>query len=335
MSMKLFRKLGIDLGTSNSLVWMEGEGVVLSEPTLVAVSTEERRVLAVGNEAREMIGKTPEYIEIIRPLEDGVIADYEITETILKEFMRKVMGHNWFIGPEVMICVPASVTQVEQRAVLDAVLGAGARKAYLIDKPLAAAIGAKIPVSESFGNMIVDLGGGSTEAAVIALGGVVTHNSGRIGGIKIDKAIMDHIKKEFGVIIGEQTAENIKIKLGSGVKLKRVETMSVGGRDFLSGLPKTIEVDSDVIYEAIRPMLDQVLEVIRKALEITPPELLADIMDRGVVLSGGGSQMRNLNILFTRELGVCAHVAIDPQLCVIKGTGLAIENLETYKRALR
>jgi len=333
--MKLFRKLGIDLGTSNSLVWTEGEGVVLSEPTLVAVSTEDRKVLAVGNEAWEMMGKTPEYIEIIRPLEDGVIADYDVTEAILKAFLRKVMGNNWFIGPEVMICVPAGVTQVEQRAVLDAALGAGSRKAYLIDKPLAAAIGAKIPVSESFGNMIVDIGGGNTEAAVIALGGVVTHNSGRIGGIRIDKAVMDHIKSVYGIIIGEQTAELVKIKLGSAIKLKRSETMNVSGRDFLSGLPKNIEVDSDVIYEAIRPMLEMILEVIRKTLEITPPELLSDIMDRGIVFSGGGSQIRNLNVLITREIGVSAHTAIDPQLCVIKGTGLAIENLETYKRALR
>lgn len=219
--MKLFKKLGIDLGTTNSLVWESGVGVVLNEPTVVAVGVEDRKVLEVGTEAKKMLGKTPEYIEVIRPLQDGVIADYEVTEAMLRSFLKQVMGSNWFFGPEVMVCVPAGVTQVEQRAVLDATLSAGAKRAYLIDKPLAAAIGAKIPVSESFGNMIVDIGGGSAEAAVIALGGVVTHKSVRIGGNRIDEVIVEYIRKKHNVIIGEQTAENIKIQIGSAIKLKK------------------------------------------------------------------------------------------------------------------
>ncbi|HEX8923232.1 MAG TPA: rod shape-determining protein [Patescibacteria group bacterium] len=333
--MKMFKKLGIDLGTSNSIVWEAGQGIVLNEPTVVAISIEDRKVLAVGNEAKKMLGKTPEYIEVIRPLEEGVIADYEVTEAMLRYFLKQVMGSNWFVGPEVMVCVPAGVTQVEQRAVMDATLSAGARKAYLIDEPLAAAIGAKIPVAESYGNMIVDIGGGAAEAAVIALGGVVTHKSVRMGGNKIDEAIIDFIKKKHNLIIGSQTAEMIKIQIGSAVKPKRPETMEVNGRDAVYGLPKNLAVDSDEIYEAIRPGLDTILMAIKDTLEMTPPELVADISDRGIVLSGGTSQLKNFNVLVTREIGVSAHVAMEPQFCVIKGTGMAIENLETYRRAVR
>ncbi|MDP4009563.1 MAG: rod shape-determining protein [Candidatus Shapirobacteria bacterium] len=333
--MKLFKKLGIDLGTANSVVWEAGEGIVLNEPTVVAIGVEDRKLLAVGNEAKKMLGKTPEYIEVIQPLEDGVIADYEVTEAMLRYFMRQVMGSAWFFGPEVMVCVPAGVTQVEQRAVLDATLSAGARKAYLIDEPLAAAIGAKIPVSEAFGNMIVDIGGGAAEAAVIALGGVVTHKSVRVGGNKLDRAITEYIRKQHNLVIGEQTSENLKIQLGSAIKLKRPETMEINGRDSIYGLPKNLVIDSDEIYESIRPLLDQIINAIRATLEITPPELVADIIDRGIVLSGGTSQLRNFNTLVTREIGVSAHVALEPQFCVIKGTGIAIENLETYRRAIR
>lgn len=333
--MKLFKKLGIDLGTANLIIWEAGEGIVLNEPTIVAVGIEDKKVLAVGNEAKKMLGKTPEYIEVIQPLEDGVIADYEVTEAMLRFFLRQVMGNAWFVGPEVMICVPAGVTQVEQRAVLDAVLAAGARKAYLIDKPLAAAIGAKIPVSESFGNMIVDIGGGAAEAAVISLGGVVTHKSVRVGGNKLDKVIMDYLKKKHNLVVGEQTAENIKINLGSAIKPKKVESMEISGRDSIYGLPKNVTIDSDEIYEAIRPVLDLILTAIRDTLEITPPELVADILDRGIILSGGTSQLKNLNTLITREIGVSAHVALEPQFCVAKGTGIAIENFEVYQRAIR
>ena len=333
--MKFLKKLGIDLGTANSIVWEEGKGIVLNEPTIVAVGIEDRKVLAVGNEAKKMLGKTPEYIEVIRPLEDGVIADYEVTEAMLRYFMRQVMGRNWFVGPEVMVCVPAGVTQVEQRAVLDATLSAGARKAYLIDEPLAAAIGAKIPVSEPFGNMIVDIGGGAAEAAVIALGGVVTHKSVKIGGAKLDQTIMDFLRKKFNLIIGEQTAEAIKIKLGTAIKPKKIETMEINGRDSIYGLPKNLVVDNDMVYEALKPMLDMVITVIRDTMEITPPELVADIIDRGIVLSGGTVQLKNFNTLVTREIGVSAHVALEPQFCVIRGTGVAVENLEVYRRAIR
>ena len=333
--MKLFKKLGIDLGTANSVVWEAGVGIVLNEPTVVAVGIDDRKILAVGEEAKKMLGKTPEYIEVIQPMEEGVIADYEVTEAMIKYFMKQVMGRAWFIGPEVMVCVPAGVTQVEQRAVMDATMSAGARKAYLIDEPLAAAIGAKIPVSEPFGNMIVDIGGGAAEAAVIALGGVVTHKTVRTGGNKLDKAITEYLRKKNNLIIGEQTAELIKIKIGSAIKLKRPETMEISGRDSVYGLPKAVTIDSDTVYEAIRPMLDSIIMVIRDTLEITPPELVADIVDRGIVLSGGTSQLRNFNILVTREIGVSAHVAMEPQLCVIRGTGVALENLEVYWRAIR
>jgi len=289
----------------------------------------------VGNEAKKMLGKTPEYIEVIQPLEDGVVADYEVTEAVLKYFLRQVMGRNWFVGPEVMMSVPAGVSQVEQRAVLDAVLSAGARKAYLIDKPLAAAIGAKIPVADSFGNMIVDFGGGATEAAVIALGGVVAHKSVRIGGNKVDEAISQMIRKKYNLAVGEQTAEMIKIKLGSGVKLKRPETLEVNGRDVIDGLQKNVELNSDEVYEVIRPILDLMLSSIRDALKLTPPELVADIADRGIVMTGGVSELRGLSVLVTREIGVSAHVVLEPQLCVVKGLGMAIENLDIYRRALK
>ncbi|MDD4625459.1 MAG: rod shape-determining protein [Candidatus Shapirobacteria bacterium] len=333
--MSLFKKLAIDLGTANSVVWEAGKGIVLNEPTIVAVGIEDRKVLAVGNEAKKMLGKTPEYIEVIQPLEDGVIADYEVTEAMLRYFMKQVMGSNWFIGPEVMVCVPAGVTQVEQRAVIDATLSAGARKAYLIDEPLAAAIGAKIPVSEAFGNMIVDIGGGAAEAAVIALGGVVTHKSVRVGGNKLDKVIMDFLKKKHSLVIGDQTAETIKIQLGSAIKPKKVETMEINGRDSIYGLPKNVIINSDEIYEALKVTLESIIMVIKDTLEITPPELVADIVDRGIVLSGGSAQLKGLNTLVTREIGVSAHVALEPQFCVIKGTGIAVENLEIYQRAIR
>lgn len=333
--MKWFKKLAIDLGTSNSIVWQAGEGIVLNEPTVVAVGIEDRKVLAVGSEAKKMLGKTPEYIEVVRPLEDGVIADYEVTEAMLKYFLRKVMGNNWFFGPEVMICVPAGITQVEQRAVVDAALSAGAKKAYLIDEPLAAAIGAKIPVAEAFGNMIVDIGGGAAEAAIIALGGVVVHQTVKVGGNKLDKAIMDYLKKKYNLVIGEQTAEMIKIKMGSAIKPKKIETMEVSGRDSIYGLPKNLKITNDEIYEALKPILEMMVTVIKDTLEITPPELVSDIMERGIVLSGGTVNLKGFNTLVTREIGVSAHVVMESQFCVIKGTGMAIENLEVYRRAIR
>ena len=333
--MSIFKKLGIDLGTANSLVWVVGQGLALNEPTVVAVSVEDNRVLAVGQEAKLMLGRTPEFIVASRPMRDGVIADYQITEAMLRYFIRQVCGRWSFFKPEVMICVPSGVTQVEQRAVLDATLNAGARVAYLIDEPLAAAIGARIPVAEPSGNMIVDMGGGSTEAAVIALGGVVTHKSVRVAGNKIDEAIANYLRKKYGLLIGEQTAEMIKIKLGSALPLSKEKKMTIKGRDGIYGLPKTKIITSTEITEAIQPPLKQILAAIKGVLEATPPELVADIVDKGIVLSGGTSLLRNIDRFLAEKLGVAVHIVDEPMLSVVKGTALALENLDLYKRAIR
>jgi len=333
--MAIFKKLGIDLGTANSLVWEVGKGLILNEPTVVAISVEDQKVLAVGKEAKLMLGRTPEFIFACRPMRDGVIADYETTEAMLRYFIQKVCGKFFFFKPEIMICVPAGVTQVEQRAVLDATMSAGARVAYLIDEPLAAAIGARVPVSEPSGNMIVDMGGGSTEAAVISLGGVVTHKSLRVAGNKIDDAIAVYLRKKHGILIGEQTAEEIKIKLGSAVVSKKKKSMEVKGRDSIYGLPKVVEVTNDEITEAISGPLKQILAVIKGVLEETPPELVSDIVDKGIVLSGGTSLLRNLDRFLSDNIDVAFHRVEEPMLSVVKGTALALENLELYQRAIR
>ena len=333
--MAIFKKLGIDLGTANSLVWEVGKGLILNELTVVAISVEDQKVLAVGKEAKLMLGRTPEFIFACRPMRDGVIADYETTEAMLRYFIQKVCGKFFFFKPEIMICVPAGVTQVEQRAVLDATMSAGARVAYLIDEPLAAAIGARVPVSEPSGNMIVDMGGGSTEAAVISLGGVVTHKSLRVAGNKIDDAIAVYLRKKHGILIGEQTAEEIKIKLGSAVVSKKKKSMEVKGRDSIYGLPKVVEVTNDEITEAISGPLKQILAVIKGVLEETPPELVSDIVDKGIVLSGGTSLLRNLDRFLSDNIDVAFHRVEEPMLSVVKGTALALENLELYQRAIR
>ncbi len=333
--MKLFRKLAVDLGTNNFLVWESGEGVIFSEPSLVAVSVDDGKVLAVGNDVKKMIGKTPEYIEVVKPMAQGVISDYEVTQAMIKAFFRQVMGPWWPIGPEMVVAVPGGATQVEQRAVSDAVLSAGARRVHLIDQTLAAAIGAKIPVAEAEGNLLVNIGGGMTEVAVISLGGVVINRSVKTAGDSLDEAIELYLKKKFNLVIGIQTAEVIKLSLGSAIKLKRPETMDISGRDTIYGLPKTITIDSDMIYEAIRPVLDVVVGTIKQTLEVTRPELVADVMDKGMVLTGGGALLKNLNLLLTREIGVAAHVAIEPDLSVIKGAGMVLENLDAYERALK
>jgi len=301
----------------------------------VAISVEDQKVLAVGKEAKLMLGRTPEFIFACRPMRDGVIADYETTEAMLRYFIQKVCGKFFFFKPEIMICVPAGVTQVEQRAVLDATMSAGARVAYLIDEPLAAAIGARVPVSEPSGNMIVDMGGGSTEAAVISLGGVVTHKSLRVAGNKIDDAIAVYLRKKHGILIGEQTAEEIKIKLGSAVVSKKKKSMEVKGRDSIYGLPKVVEVTNDEITEAISGPLKQILAVIKGVLEETPPELVSDIVDKGIVLSGGTSLLRNLDRFLSDNIDVAFHRVEEPMLSVVKGTALALENLELYQRAIR
>ncbi|MEX0621388.1 MAG: rod shape-determining protein [Candidatus Woykebacteria bacterium] len=328
------KKIAIDLGTANSLVYLEGQGVVLNEPTVVAVSSEDGEVLAVGNAAKEMLGRTPEGIEASRPLRDGVIADYIVTEAMLRYFLDKVAGRTRLFKPDVMVCVPAGVTSVERRAVLDATLSAGAKTAYLIEEPLAAAIGAKIPISTPSGNMIVDIGGGSTEAAVISLGGVVVHKSARVAGNKIDEAITTYVRRKYNLIIGERTAEEIKLALASATEEEKDESVEVRGRDSITGLPKLIELKTKELTEAIRPVVNSILDAIKQVLEETPPELSSDIIDKGIVLSGGTSLLKNLDKYFTDVLGVPCHVAEDSLLCVVHGTGVALENIDLYRRSI-
>ena len=322
MTFMMRKKIAIDLGTANTLVWLAGEGIVANEPTVVAISADDNRVVAVGEDAKKMLGRTPETLVASRPMREGVIADYQVTEAMLRYFINKVTGKIQFLKPEVMICVPAGCTQVERRAALDATLSAGAAHAYLIDEPLAAAIGAGIPVSAPSGHMIVDMGGGATEAAVISLGGVVVHKSVRIAGNKIDEAIQSYLKKKENLIIGDQTAEELKIKIGSALKLKREEKREVSGRDQVFGLPRSITVTINDVAEAIRPVLMQIIGAVKAVLEDTPPELAADIIDKGIVMSGGTSLLRNFDKLLTRETGVPAHVADDPMACVVKGLSL-------------
>lgn len=330
----LAKRLGIDLGTANSLVYVVGQGVVLNEPTVVAVSMRDKRVLAVGHEAREMLGRTPGNIMATRPMRDGVIADYVVTEAMLRFFIQKVMGKWFLLKPEVMICVPAGCTQVERRAVLDATLSAGARVAYLIDEPLAAAIGAGVPIAEPTGNMILDIGGGAAEAAVISLGGVVRSKSVRVGGNRIDEAIMDWVRRNHGLVIGEVSAEKVKQMIGSAIPLKKELKMKVKGRDAVSGLPREIEISSSDVTTAINQPLLQIVTMVKQVLEEMPPELSSDIIDKGIVMSGGTSQLKNFDRMLTDLTGVPCHVAEESALCVVKGTGVALEHLELYKRSL-
>ena len=355
------KRIGIDLGTANTLVYLVGEGIVLNEPTVVAVTAEENRVVAVGREAKEMLGRTPGNVVAMRPLKDGVIADYTITEAMLSYYMDKACGTSRFFKPEVMVCIPSGVTQVERRAVLDAAMSAGAKVAYLIDEPLAAAIGAKIPIAQPAGHMIVNIGGGSTESAVISLGGVVVHSSVRVAGNKVDEAITAYIRKKFNLLVGETTAEQIKIDIANAVvddpstpngttstegrssgQGKKSEEhppaggkkLEIRGRDNITGLPRTIELDEYQINEAIMPTLMDIISGPKEVLEQCPPELASDIIDKGIVMSGGTSLLKNLDKLMTSVTGVPCHVAEDALLCVVRGTGVAMENIELYKRSI-
>lgn len=334
----LSKRIGIDLGTANTLVYLAGEGIVLNEPTVVAVTAEDNRVVAVGKEAKDMLGRTPGNIVAMRPLRDGVIADYTITEAMLSYFIDKAAGKSRFFKPEVMVCIPSGVTQVERRAVLDATMSAGAKVAYLIDEPLAAAIGARIPIAQAAGHMVVDIGGGSTEAAVISLGGVVVHHSVRVGGNKIDEAIANYTKKKFNLLIGERTAEEIKINMGNALvddkKSGEEKKVEIRGRDSVTGLPRTIELTENMVNEAIYPVLIDIIQAVKGVLEQTPPELASDIIDKGVVMSGGTSLLTNFDKLMTRVTGVPCHLAEDALLCVVRGTGVALENIELYKRSI-
>ena len=339
------KRIGIDLGTANTLVYLAGEGIVLNEPTVVAVTAEDNRVVAVWKEAKDMLGRTPGNIIAQRPMRDGVIADYTITEAMLSYFIDKACGKSRFFKPEVMICIPSGVTQVERRAVLDATMSAGAKTAYLIDEPLAAAIGARIPIAQAAGHMVVDIGGGSTEAAVISLGGVVVHNSVRVAGNKIDEAIANYVRRKFNLLIGERTAEEIKITIGnafiggaasakSSGELNELKRMEIRGRDSITGLPRTIELLESQVNEAIKPVLMEMIAGVKRVLEDTPPELASDIIDKGIVMSGGTSLVHNFDKLMTSVTGVPCHVAEDALLCVARGTGVALENIELYKRSI-
>lgn len=334
MAFGFIRRIGIDLGTANTLVFIPGKGIVMNEPSVVAVSVGDNRILAVGNEARDMIGRTPDTIIAYRPLRDGVIADYRVTEAMLRYFITRAGGWVRFLRPEVMISVPAGVTSTERRAVIEAAVHAGAKAAYVVKEPVLAAIGAGIPINEAAGHIVVDIGGGTTDVAVISLGGIVASTSVKVAGNKLDQAIADYIKKQFNLAIGDRTAEDIKIKIGSAIELRDPEEMNVRGRDLLSGLPKTVVINATEVTKAMDGELVEIIRAIKTVLYETPPELAADIMDRGIVMTGGGSLLRNLNLLIQREIGIPAHLADDALLCVAKGTGIALEHLDVYKRSI-
>jgi len=328
------RQIGIDLGTVNVLVYVSGRGIVLQEPSVVAISIRDNKIVAVGQEARDMLGRTPESIEVARPMRDGVIADYVVTEAMLRYFIHKVIGRNPLFRPRVMISTPKGVTSVESRAVHDAAIQAGAKEAYLIPEPLAAAYGAGLPIGTPTGNMVVDIGGGTTEAAVVSMNDIVAWSSVRIGGIRTDEAIIAYVRKKYNLIIGEQTAEDIKIQIGSALPLDEELTMEVRGRDQVAGLPKTITITSGEVTEATAEPLGAIVGVVKQTLERTPPELAADIIDRGMVLSGGGALLRNTDRLLTKETGVPCFVAEHPLACVALGAGKALENYPIMRRSL-
>lgn len=328
------KKIGIDLGTTTVLVYIPKKGIIINEPSVVAISTADRKILAVGKMAKEMIGRTPDSIVAKRPLKDGVIADYRSTEAMLRYFINKALGGVRLFRPEVMVAVPGGITSTERRAVLDATMAAGAKAAYIIKEPVVAAIGANIPIGSASGHMIIDIGGGTSEIAVISLGGIVSSASVRIGGNKLDAAIQEHIRRKYGLAIGERTAEEIKIKIGSALYLEEKLELDVKGRDMISGLPRVITASSDDVTDAIQNELQGIIDAIKEVLRNTPPELSADVMQKGMTLSGGSSQLRNLDRLFAEATGVPAFMADNPQQCVARGTGIALENLEAYKRSV-
>ena len=322
------------MGTANTLVFIPGKGVVVNEPSVVAVSLLDNKVLAVGNEAKEMLGRTPDTIMATKPLKDGVIADYRVTEAMLKYFIGKVSGRVRLVRPEVMISVPAGITSTEKRAVIDAAIKAGAKAAYVVKEPILAAIGAEIPIQNPQGSMIIDIGGGTSEVAVISLGGIVSAYSARVGGNRFDYAIVDYIKRKHGLAIGDRTAEEIKIKIGSAVAQVKEEYMDIKGRDLSGRLPKVVRVSSNEVTEALQDELRDVINAIKKVLQETPPELAADIMDKGMILSGGGALLRHLDKLISKTIDVPCYVADDPLFCVVRGAGKALDNLDLYKRTL-
>jgi len=331
-SVSMSRKIGIDLGTTNTVVYTPKRGIVINEPSVVAVSVFDNKILAVGNAAKDMIGRTPDSITVVRPLIDGAVADYRVTGAMLKYFIKRASGVFSFIKPEVLISVPAGITSAEKRAVIECALVAGAKAVFLVKEPVLAAIGAQIPINSPIGNMILNIGGGTTELAVISLGGIVSAQSVRVGGVKFDLAIVEYIKKKHGLAIGERTAELIKINLGSAIRGAHEDSLNIKGRDLTTGLPKTIQITSNEVTEALSEHLREIIQIIKGVLEITPPELCSDIMDRGIVISGGGALLRNIDELITKVTGVPARIADDPLFCVARGTGKVLENLEVYKK---
>ncbi len=326
------KKIGIDLGTTNTLVFVPNKSVVINEPSVVAISVLDNKILAVGSYAKEMIGRAPDSIIVSRPLRDGVIADFRVTEAMLKYFITKAVGRFGFLKPEILVSVPAGITSTERRAVIEATINAGAKAAYLVKEPVLAAIGAKIPINSPVGNLIVNIGGGTTDVAVISLGGIVSWSSARVGGNKMDQAIVDYVKKKHGLAIGERTAELIKIAIGNAIRQTNEEKINVRGRDLTTGYPKTIELSSNEITDAIQEQLREIVQTVKNVLQETPPELCSDIMDRGMVISGGGALLKNIDALISRITGVPSRIADDPLTCVAKGTGTVLENLEVYKK---
>jgi rod shape-determining protein MreB len=326
------RDLGIDLGTANTLVQVKGKGIVIREPSVVAIRSDNKEVLAVGEEAKRMIGRTPGNIVAIRPMKDGVIADFDVTQEMLRYFIRKAIPRVMGFHPRVVVCVPSGVTEVEKRAVDEATRSAGAKEAYLVEEPMAAAIGAGLPVQEPTGSMVVDIGGGTSEVAIISLGGIVTSRSIRVGGNKLDEAIISYIKKEYNLMIGERTAEEIKITIGSAFPKEQEETMDIRGRDLITGLPKTLKITSTEVMEALREPISSIVESIKLTLEKTPPELASDIMDKGIMMTGGGALLDGLDNLVRQETGMPVRIADNPLDCVVLGAGKVIEEIETLKR---
>ena len=325
-------KIEIVLGTTNTLFFIPRKGLVINEPSVVAISILDNKIIAVGSSAKEMLGRAPDSIVVSRPLKDGVIADYRVTEAMLRYFISKATGRLGLFKPEVLISVPAGITSTERRAVVEATINAGAKTAYLVKEPVLAAIGAKIPINSASGNMILNIGGGTSEIAVISLGGIVSSSSARIGGNKIDGAIVDYVKKKHGLAIGERTAELIKMSVGSAIKQTTEEKISIRGRDLTTGYPKTIELSSNEITDAMQEQLREIVQTVKNVLQETPPELCSDIMDKGIVISGGGALLKNIDLLITRITGVPARIADEPLLCVARGTGIVLDNLDTYKK---
>ncbi|MGL5346075.1 MAG: rod shape-determining protein [Peptostreptococcaceae bacterium] len=331
---KMTKDMGIDLGTANTLVYIKGQGIVVREPSVVAIRDDSKEVLAVGEEAKKMIGRTPGNIVAIRPMKDGVIADFDVTESMLRYFIQKAAAKKGVVSPRIAICVPYGVTEVEKRAIEEAARAAGARDAYLIEEPMAAAIGAGLRVEEPEGNMVVDIGGGTTEIAIISLGGIVTAKSIRIGGDEFDESIVSYVKKEYNLMIGERTAEDVKINIGSTFKDDQESNMQIRGRDLISGLPKTIEISSTEVREALREPITSIVDAIKSTLEKTPPELASDIMENGIMLTGGGALLRGLDKLVKQETGMPVQIAENPLDCVALGTGKSVEDQEIFEKVL-